>query len=310
MDVQTENLIPEGFVYDKTYNVMHGTVNGIVLLIIPVRALNQFRIQLHADIEKSGGKDDFLAFLQELKQRYPIIQYTGYHGNDTITLNVESSEQGDKDNLSIIVSELTSKCLERGIRNCCSQCKNVPPVRAAALDGTPVLLCENCFTQESKGEREQNGQKENIILGLFGAVLGVLLGAVLWVVIGMLGFIAGIAGFAMVFCGIKGYDMLGKKLSRKGIVICIVISCLMILAAEYSSLGIAIYQELGDTYYLSLMDSLALVPAFLEEPEVVQSVIKDLIIGYVLAIWASFSSVRHIWRQVEQNQKPHTVVPL
>ncbi len=309
MDIQIENNMPEGFVYEKTYDVMHGAVNGIALLIIPVKALNQFRIQLHADIEKSGVKDNFLAFLQELKQRHSTIQYTGYNGNDTITLNVESTERDDKDNLTLIVSELTSKCLECGIRNCCSQCRNVLPLRAAALDGTPVLLCENCFTQEINGTSGQNGQKENIFLGLLGAVLGTLLGAVLWVVIGMFGFIAGIAGFAMVFCGIKGYDMLGRRLSRKGIVICIVTACLMIMAAEYASLGIVIYQELGDMYYLSLVDSLALVPAFLEEPEVIQGVAKDLVIGYALAIWASFSSVRHIWRQVEQSQKPHTVVP-
>ena len=185
MDIQIENHMPEGFVYEKTYDVMHGAVNGIALLIIPVKALNQFRIQLHADIEKSGVKDNFLAFLQELKQRHSTIQYTGYNGNDTITLNVESTERDDKDNLTLIVSELTSKCLECGIRNCCSQCRNVLPLRAAALDGTPVLLCENCFTQEINGTSGQNGQKENIFLGLLGAVLGTLLGAVLWVVIEM-----------------------------------------------------------------------------------------------------------------------------
>ena len=59
--------------------------------------------------------------------------------------------------------------------------------------------------------------------------------------------------------------MLGRKLSRKGIVICILLSCLMIVGAEYVSLGIAIYKELGDMYFLSVGDSFSLVPAFLEE---------------------------------------------
>ena len=40
--------------------------------------------------------------------------------------------------------------------------------------------------------------RENILLGVFGAVLGVLLGSVLWVFLGRIGFIAGIAGYAIV----------------------------------------------------------------------------------------------------------------
>jgi len=56
-------------------------------------------------------------------------------------------------------------------------------------------------------------KKENLPLGLIGAVIGILLGSVLWVLIGQIGFIAGIAGYAIVFCGMKGYALLGKELS-------------------------------------------------------------------------------------------------
>ena len=52
MNVQIENIMPEGFVYEKVHNVMHGAVNGIALLIVPIMAENQFRIQLHGDIER------------------------------------------------------------------------------------------------------------------------------------------------------------------------------------------------------------------------------------------------------------------
>ena len=310
MNVQIENIMPEGFVYEKVHNVMHGAVNGIALLIVPIMAENQFRIQLHGDIERSGKKENFLEFLKVLDQRHPFVRYAGYNGRNTVTIQIDSMEQEDKENLTIIASEITSKCMECGIPNCCSRCKNVLPLRAAAVDGMPALLCENCFTQEMSGANGQGIRKENVFLGFIGAVGGALLGTALWVAIGMVGFIAGIAGYAIVFCGMKGYEMLGKKLSRKGIVICIVLSCLMILGAEYISLGFSIYKELGTEYYLSLLDSFSLVPALLEEPEIVGGVIKDLIFGYGLAIWACFSSVRLVWRQVQQEQKPHTVVPL
>lgn len=309
MNVQIENVMPEGFVYERAQNVMHGAADGIAFLIVPVTAENQFRIQLHADIEKSGGKESFLGYLHVLEQRHPFVQYAGYNGRNTVSINVASREQEDKENLTILVSELASKCKECGIRNCCSRCKNVLPLRAAAVDGNPVLLCENCFRQEMNEAGGQSMRRENMFLGLIGAVFGALLGTVLWVVIGMIGFIAGIAGYAIVFCGMKGYEMLGRKLSRKGIVICILLSCLMIVGAEYVSLGLTIYKELGDMYYLSIGDSFALIPAFLEESEVAGGVMKDLIFGYALAVWASFSSVKARWKQVGQEQKPHMVVP-
>ncbi|MCI8876389.1 MAG: hypothetical protein HFI77_10225 [Lachnospiraceae bacterium] len=140
-------------------------------------------------------------------------------------------------------------------------------------------------------------KKENLPLGLIGAVIGILLGSVLWVLIGQIGFIAGIAGYAIVFCGMKGYQLLGKKLSKTGIIICIVLSFLAIIGAEVVSLGITAYRELSEYYSLTLGESFSLLPELLKEPELVGAVAKDLAIGYILSIWASYSSVKNTWRQ-------------
>ncbi len=140
-------------------------------------------------------------------------------------------------------------------------------------------------------------KKENLPLGLIGAVIGILLGSVLWVLIGQIGFIAGIAGYAIVFCGMKGYQLLGKKLSKTGIIICSVLSFLAIIGAEVVSLGITAYRELSEYYSLTLGESFSLLPELLKEPELVGAVAKDLAIGYILSIWASYSSVKNTWRQ-------------
>ena len=140
-------------------------------------------------------------------------------------------------------------------------------------------------------------KKENLPLGLIGAVIGILLGSVLWVLIGQIGFIAGIAGYAIVFCGMKGYQLLGKKLTKTGIIICIVLSFLAIIGAEVVSLGITAYRELSEYYSLTLGESFSLLPELLKEPELVGAVAKDLAIGYILSIWASYSSVKNTWRQ-------------
>jgi len=142
--------------------------------------------------------------------------------------------------------------------------------------------------------------RENILLGIIGAVLGVLLGAALWVFLGRIGFIAGIAGYAIVFCGMKGYELLGGHLSKGGIILCIILSFLAILAAEFVSLGITVHSELGEMYSLSMTDSFRMVPELLKESELISAVAKDLIFGYALSIWASYSSVRNIWKQTAE----------
>ena len=136
--------------------------------------------------------------------------------------------------------------------------------------------------------------RENILLGIIGAVLGVLLGAALWVFLGRIGFIAGIAGYAIVFCGMKGYELLGGHLSKGGIILCIILSFLAILAAEFVSLGITVHSELGEMYSLSMADSFRMVPELLKESELIGAVAKDLLFGYALSIWASYSSVKNI----------------
>ena len=103
------------------------------------------------------------------------------------------------------------------------------------------------------------------------------------------------------FCGMKGYELLGGHLSKGGIILCIILSFLAILAAEFVSLGITVHSELGEMYSLSMADSFRMVPELLKESELIGAVAKDLLFGYALSIWASYSSVKNIWRQTAES---------
>lgn len=311
MNVQMERAMPDGFVFEKAQNVIHGAYSGLEFLIVPLIGENQFRIQLHVDVEGNRGKDGLLEFLGMLKKRHSFVQHSGYNGMNLISVHVASNEQEDKENLTILVSELSSKCQEFGIHNCCSYCRNVKPLRAAAVDGVPALICDDCRVKLVSGESVTQAKRENVPLGIIGAILGVLLGSALWILIGQLGFIAGIAGFAIVFCGMKGYDLLGKRLSKVGIVVCVLLSILMILGAEVASLGFVIYKELSEYGTLTMADAFSLIPELMKESEVAAGVAKDLLVGYALAIWASYASIKSAWKQVGEDNQPkdHTVVP-
>ena len=150
----------------------------------------------------------------------------------------------------------------------------------------------NSYEYAADYGQPQVQKKGNLFLGVMGAVIGALIGAVLWIVIYQLGFIAGIAGFVTVICAIKGFEILGRqKTGKLGTVLCVLISLLIILLANCLCYSIEIYKVFGEDYYLTFGDSIALLPSFLEEPEIMGSFLKDLLIGYALTIVASFSAI-------------------
>lgn len=55
----------------------------------------------------------------------------------------------------------------------------------------------------------------NLLLGVIGALFASLLGVGLWVLIGQVGFVAGIAGFVMLKLALGGYQKLGGSLDKK-----------------------------------------------------------------------------------------------
>ena len=63
--------------------------------------------------------------------------------------------------------------------------------------------------------------KENVLAGAVGAFLFALVGGVLWFVLYLVGFFAGISGLVGAVCAVKGYSLFSKKESVKGIVIAI-----------------------------------------------------------------------------------------
>ena len=140
-------------------------------------------------------------------------------------------------------------------------------------------------------QNENTDVRENVVAGIVGAFLFSLAGGVLWFVIYLFGFIAGISGLVGAVCAIKGYSIFAKKESMKGIVISVIISLLVIVAAWYMCFAYDIYTAYQEwfaageiDFTLSFADSVYNVPYFLSDSEIGPAYIKDLIIGLVFCI--------------------------
>ncbi|MBR2635030.1 MAG: hypothetical protein IKD31_05575 [Clostridia bacterium] len=140
--------------------------------------------------------------------------------------------------------------------------------------------------------------KENVLAGAVGAFLFALVGGVLWFVLYLVGFFAGISGLVGAVCAVKGYSLFSKKESVKGIVIAIVMVVLVMAVAWYLCLSYDIYvahQEWFESeeidFSLSFIESVQAAPYYLADPDVAPAYLLDLGIGLVLCFVGAGSFV-------------------
>ena len=140
-------------------------------------------------------------------------------------------------------------------------------------------------------EKEEVQTEENVLAGAVGAFLFALVGGVLWFALYMCGFLAGISGIIGVVCAIKGYSVFGKNESKKGIVISVLMTIIVLALSWYLCLGYDIYDaynmwyENGEIdYTLSFFESVRVAPEFLADPEIGPAYFGDLAIGLLLSV--------------------------
>lgn len=92
--------------------------------------------------------------------------------------------------------------------------------------------------------------RSNILMGALGSVVFSLIGCVIWVIIGSLGYISYLGGVAMALCCVMGYKLLGKKFDVPGFIVSLVV---MLAAVLFSNVFIYSIQLVSDADILSLI---------------------------------------------------------
>lgn len=151
------------------------------------------------------------------------------------------------------LNNITAYFRESGYNDVCEHCGIVVDETSYYRhDGEVNHFCRNCFGDAANILNSRFAQienvKENVLLGLVGALIGSIVGAGIIILLGWIGVFASFAGFVLAFGTLMGYKSFGKKLSIKGIVICVVIMIVMTLLANHVVWTVDIYRELVKQY--------------------------------------------------------------
>ena len=161
-------------------------------------------------------------------------------------------------------------------------------------------VCSVCGTAvtEAQIEAVRNPVKENVGLGILGALIGALIGGASIVGLNLLGYVASISGVLMGFATLKGYELLGKKLSKTGIVISILLMIVVTFVADIFCIGIEVYNEFK-IFGATLADSFAVLPElFMEGGIDFGAFFSNLGMLYAFVALGAFFIIRDAFKKV------------
>lgn len=138
---------------------------------------------------------------------------------------------------------------------------------------------------------------ENVLLGLIGALVGAVLGGASIILLSQLGYIASISGFILAICTLKGYELLGKRLSKKGIVLCVILMIVTPFVADWIDWAIFLMKDYPE-YGLTLVDSCIMLGELMAEGYVdMFEYVKNLGMIYLFVVLGAFGTLKNVLKK-------------
>lgn len=278
---------------------MSGNYKGFPVVIDLVNG--QYAVKINAQSPNDPGNAGLNAFLMQQKESIKqIAQVNTYDHCVVLTIQVPGLAKNIPDAVNAIIDPLIDYMLNYGYGVGCEQCGDTSePLSCYEINSGHHYLCPNCSAsiQNSLQAHQQDvlNAKSKLVPGLVGAFLGSLIGCALWIVIYKLGYIAGIAGAVTAICAMKGYEMLGGHLDRKGVIGSVIIMLVMIYIGNKIAWSWEAFDALKE-YGYTFSDCFRGLGEILDASDLYGSYCTDLVIGYLLTAICSYKNIINAFR--------------
>lgn len=144
---------------------------------------------------------------------------------------------------------------------------------------------------------EHREKRENVIAGIVGAFLGSLIGAACIILFGQMGYVASVSGVIMAVCALKGYELLGGRLTKTGIVATCILIFIMTWMGNRAdwALSAALGLDIG------IFEAFRMMDVFLKEGVIESATYQGgLIMLYLFTLVGAVPVIRDSLRNQEQ----------
>lgn len=233
---------------------------------------------------------------QFAKDNKPVVSLNQEGSSIVMALANTANQDKLRENVRAALNSLFNLLQNKGYVSCCQVCNESKPIAGNVVGGKYMHVCEDCSTkirQSLTVASEQKAQKkENVIGGIVGALLGSLVGILAIVLLSQMGYVAALSGVIMAVCSIKGYEMLGGKLTLKGVVICIIVAVVMTYVGDRIDWAITIVDALKGDWDISYFEAFRVVPDFIKEEIIEGSTYwGNLVLLYIFTIGGAVPTI-------------------
>ena len=297
IETYQEVAMATGLRYDEANNLFHGVRDGFDFIAYPYDESRPFAIVLHTAAKSADGSVLDKKAIKEFQKSSKSIGYLGQKNMD-IRVTVQATAKNLKDAMNECLTATTAFLRANSYSPCCDLCGQQVETVALKMSGEYYHMCPDCemkMRSDTAMKAQQTAQKkENIIGGIVGALLGSLLGALSVLILSQLGYVAALSGVIMAVCVLKGYEMLGGKLTKKAVVISVIIMILMTYFADRVDWAFILLRDGGGAEAgYNIFECYRLIPeALYREIIDIGSYIANLLILYLFVALGAVPTIR------------------
>ena len=224
-----------GLQFDSEARVMYGEREGFLLVIEGTETKNVFNISFSV---KQGSEGDLIEdgeiLWNELKEQSKAINAISFDGYLTSIVVKGGMTKGKAvETLWIAIQDIVDFLLNHQFVQVNAATGEQEPIGLYQI-GDAIFLIDDTTFRAYQAEVQDTveayeAREENFLLGIIGAVIGAIIGGAVAFFVARLGYVSVLAGIALGFCTIKGYEILGKKLTKKGVLVSAILMVLTVL---------------------------------------------------------------------------------
>lgn len=247
-------------------------------------------------IAPSESKNILFKYLDDLQKDNKIDDYELTKNEIKIAL-VEDSIY----TIDIFLSDLSKVLEEIEAKNICNFCENTENIDLYVSSKIHSFLCQSCGEKLLTDLQEEKNIKPKYLLGFFASLVGALIGSVVWVVLGMLGFIASLAGYAIAYGAFYAYKKVNSKYTKLAIILNVVAIIIAFLFAQYSGIVFEVLREYKADG-ITFSDAILYTNYLFTNKEFIVALLPDFGFGILFAFLGSFRTIKDNYTSAKEEE--------
>ena len=281
-----EFMITVGYRYESKSKSAFNSFEGFKTIIEFNQKDNRYSLRVKA------GTDDLSLLKQKLKN------YSDSHKNHVmkakyadkyikINIRMTIDSEIDKNELKQLVHFMTELFKSGMLVPLCSVCARNRKTGLYIVGKELLAVCDKCLARKQRQYEIRRNKfvmkKQNMPLGLLGAVFGAVLGASVYILLYQFMPTFGMGGVMVIIPSFIGFVITGRRATVQSAVICAVISWLIYILAEYAAIvanmAVLIEREGGG---IAVSEAMEVINASFSDTSYLLPIVNEIIFGTVL----------------------------